>query len=372
MAWSVWVVNNHNGVRRFRPPVKDFSWARSMNGGSSGNSSLQLTDELTSKLQYKDLSEPLRRVWVACWSDARHDEYPVFAGTVQDREYDRDSGVLSMPLQDVWKALQGRLVRDRAASNIVTAKLTYSNLALETLARYAIEAGMGTPSNDWLLPFTFPTAKSGSHARTWQGFDFETVSDVLDELMKTAGGPDIDFRPFWGAPTSDPQLYYGARLGVLTGSTWSYNLSAPDCALTRVKYLESGADVVTHEIATGDGSEKNLRLAHGRTDGLGYGVERVTAYSSVKKVSELQGLADSARASLSTTTAQWSFSIPTAGVTDADGRLVSPCVADLRLGDVFRIISKNDPMIPDGVHTLRLIRFSGNLGPVVDLGVQPI
>lgn len=356
MAWNVWVVNTVNGVRRKQLPVSAFSWDRVLNASGSGQVTIQLRDKVVSQLPYMDLTAPLTRTVVLSW-----DRKAVYGGIIWAREYDRDAGTMTLTVADIWSMLAARLALDRGATNIAAGILTWSGMSLATLCAKAVQAGFTTPSNDWLLPIVYPASVSGSASKTWYGYDFPVVSDVLDELMSVEGGPDIDFAPEW-SEGAEPTFRWVMRAGALKDGAWEWNLAAEKSGVTGLTWKQDASKVTTSAVGRGEGSEKNVIHKRVQANGLGYALERVVA-ANQKTVAAVEEHARGYLATYQTPTEQWSMGI------QADGHVP---VTGLQLGGRVRLWSSGDPVIPDGLHVLRLIQFSGDLGLSVKFGVQAL
>lgn len=356
MAWNIWVVNTVNGVRRQQIPVSAFPWERVLGSAGRGSATIQLNDALVSNLGYMDLTAPVKRTWVLSW-----DKKAVYAGHVWVRDYDRDAATMVVTLGDVWSMLAGRLALDRGAANIATSKLAWSGLSLATIAKKIVQSGMTLPSNDWQLPIVYDPDVAGGASKTYYGYEFPRVTDVLDELMKADGGPDIDFVPQW-TDEAVPRLQWVMRAGNLTAGTWEWNITAPKSDATGVRWKEDASKVATSVIGRGEGSEIKVMHSRRQVDSLGYAVERVEA-TQLKTQPEVDAFAQSMVNTYQTPTQQFGMSIL------ASGRVP---VTDLQLGGRVRLLSSGDPVIPDGTHVNRLVQFSGSLAEKVSLGFQPI
>lgn len=356
MAWNVWVVNTVNGARRQKLPVSAFPWDRVLNGAGSGSATIQLRDKVTSQLPYMDLTLPLSRTFVLSWN-----ETAVYAGIVWSREYDRDAGTMTVTLSDVWSILAARLALNRGATDIANSILTWSGLSLATLCSKVVQAGFQLPSNDWLVPIVYPSDVSGAGSKTWYGYDFPVVADVLTDLMGEQNGPDVDFVPQWSAG-NDPRLQWVMRTGALSAGAWEWNLAAEKSGVTGLKWKQDASKVTTSGIGRGEGSEKNVIHKRVQADGLGYALERVVS-SNLKTVAEVESHARGYLATYQTPTEQWSMGI------QANGHVP---VTGLQLGGRVRLWSKGDPVISDGLHVHRLIQYSGDLGLSVNLGIQTV
>ncbi|MET4059941.1 hypothetical protein ABIB35_001486 [Arthrobacter sp. UYP6] len=356
MAWNVWVVNTHNGVRRQKLPVSAFPWDRVLNVSGSGSVTIQLRDKVVSQLQYMDLTTPLKRTVVLSW-----DKKAVYGGIIWAREYDRDAGTMTLTVADIWSMLAARLALDRGATNIAASLLTWSGLTLASLCAKVVQAGFTLPSNDWLLPIVYPATATAGASRTLYGYDFPVVADVLDEIMSTQGGPDVDFVPQW-SEGNDPTFQWVMRAGALKDGAWEWNLAAEKSGVTGLKWKQDASKVTTSAVGRGEGSEKNVIHKRVQADGLGYALERVVS-SNLKKVAEVEAHTRGHLATYQTPTEQWGFGI------QANGHVP---VTDLRLGGSVRLWSSADPVIPDGLHVHRLIQYSGDLGLSVKLGIQPV
>jgi hypothetical protein len=356
MAWNVWVVNTVNGARRQQLPVSAFPWDRVLNGAGSATVTIQLRDKVVSQLPYMDLTKTLSRTVVLSWGNKA-----VYGGIIWAREYDRDAGTMTLTLSDIWSMLAARLAIDRGATNIAASLLTWSGLTLASLCAKVVQAGITLPSNDWALPIVYPASVSGSSSRTWYGYDFPVVADVLDELMATQGGPDIDFVPQW-SEGPEPRFQWVMRAGALRDGAWEWNLAAEKSGVTGLKWKQDAAKVTTAGVGRGEGSERNVIHKRVPVDGLGYALERVVS-SNLKTVPEVEAHTRGHLATYQTPTEQWSMGI------QANGHVP---VTGLQLGGSVRLWSSGDPVIPDGLTVLRLIQFSGDLGLSVKFGVQAV
>lgn len=358
MAWNVWVVNTVNGVRRQQLPVSAFSWDRVLNESGSAQVTVQLRDKVVSQLPYMDLTTPLTRTVVLSW-----DNKAVYAGIIWARKYDRDAGTMTLTLGDLWTMLAVRLALDRGATNIAASKLAWSGLSLPTLIKKVIESGLTRPSNDWLLPIVFPPDIGGIYGKELYGYDFPVVADVVDELIWQDGGPDVDFQPSWSDGNAPVFQWVMRAADPLNQGLWVWNISAEKSGVTGLSWEENAQKVTTSLVSRGEGSEKNVLHKRRQVDGLGYALERSATSPNQKTMLEVESYAIAQVGLLQSPTQQWDFSVMT------DARVP---VSSLLLGGTVRLLSSDDPVIPDGEHNHRLIQFSGDLSSKVKLGVQPI
>lgn len=350
--WNVHVVNTHNGVRRSPVKVSSFDWERALNDVGNGRATFNTRDQVNKHLEIMDLTEPFKRTWVLCWGDT-----PVYGGIVTKRTYNKATGDMSVDLFDVWGMFPLRLARDRSSVIFQKKHLEFRNMSLATIAKQVVIAGQGTPSNDWLLSISYPANQTGPHSRTFEWWNAETVQDLLDDLMGVNGGPDIDFRPAW---RTDGTFCWSMKAGTLTQGAWEWNLDG-EAELASFEQTDDGANTATAILGSGEGSEKNMIIAHGKRDDLGFEVERRQSYPSLKNSAQVMEMVEPQLQALSKPTRSWSGSMK------ANGRV---SVTDLMLGGKARFHNTLDPVLPQGWTDTQLIHFSGSLGFDVNLTLQ--
>lgn len=361
MSFKAFVCDTVSGDVRSVLPVSAFSWGRLLNGGASGSATVQLRDPVVSALAVRSLTVPVSNTLVL-----ERDGVVLFAGLIWSRGYSHATGELTLDLQDLWSVWSRRLAGDASASVMADVNLVYSALSPATIAKRVITEGITGPADsNRPLPITFPADVAGSMSRTYYGYHFATVAEVLDDLMNEDNGPDIDFLPRWVSG----KLNWLMRAGTegtpkLSSGSWDWNLSAPDAGPTRLTLVEDAAKLTTNAVSLGEGMERKMLTRSNRIINPIYpSLQMVTAHKTESNTTRLTARANSDLKTYGKPTEQWAFDIMASG---------TPSVADLQLGGTVRVFSKGDPWVPDGWNDNRLIGFSGDLTERVSLQFQPM
>lgn len=360
MSWNVWVVNTVNGTRRHQIPVTAFSWERALNGGASGRATVNILDEVVSKLQLFDLSIPMTRTWVLSWNDTA-----VYGGIVQKRSYDRSAGTLSVTLADVWSVFEKRIIWDhsKAPEDIAGSVVSYAGLSLGTIAKRIVENIQGIPANDRALSIEVPAESSGTAKRKFYGYHAPNALDALQDIMESRGGPDIDFKPAWVATSGQPKFVWQMRVGALNTGRWEWNLDAPQCDLTGVLWEQDATMTTNSVFVSGEGSEKNIMMTRIAESGSGYHQDSVESFPEISDWDQMESRGNARLEATRSPTTTWQMSSMANGVNP---------VSAFQLGGTVVVDTTADPILPTGRNLLRLIRYSGDLGYNIKLGVQEV
>lgn len=145
----------------------------------------------------------------------------------------------------------GELPRD------VTSK--WEGLSLRTIAKRLVQQACSHPAAT--LPIDYEPDVTGTHQREYPGSDMKKVGEALTDLTQVEGGPDIMFRPKWGADrkhvrwdlvTGDPEITQG-------GSEHYWDTSVPDAHASVVSIERDGAVLGARDFQLGDTLTNLLR-----------------------------------------------------------------------------------------------------------------
>lgn len=355
MTWQAYSVDTLTGVVQDRIPVSGFTWDRALSAGRSLTCMIPLDGLDYSLSDLRDLTQHWVRTIVL-----EHEGAVVAAGLIRARSY--QDRVLTLQLVDLWGLWGRRGAWDHNHPTMVEWSVTYTSTTLGTLAKRAVQRGTtGPPIPDMDLPITLPSDVSGSLSRTYYGYHYEVVADVLDDLM--AEGLNIDFRPRWvdGAldweMRNDPAEY-----------SWEWHLGAPAGGVTGFKELSDGARMTNNSRVLGEGSERAMVAQSQRNLSSTLPLlDRIEARKYVTSNTQASALAGKALTQYEFPTASWSFDVLAAGTPDAG----VPAVGGLRLGDNVRLWFDGDPWITDGYHDRQIVRLDGSLGEKVTVTLQP-
>lgn len=361
MTWQAYSVDTLTGVVQDAIPVSSFGWDRALSAGRSMTCTIPLDGLDYSKTDLRALTAHWGRTIVL-----EHDSKVVAAGLVRNRGY-RDR-VLTLNLVDLWGlwARRGAWGDVPRPANQELWSISYTNTTLGTLAKRAVQRGTAAFSAPFLLPepslpITLPSDVSGDLSRTYYGYHFEFVADVLDDLM--VEGLDIDFRPRWvdGAldweMRTDPAEY-----------TWEWSVTAAKAGVAGFREESDGSRMVNNAYLIGEGSERDMLVRSNRDVASVLPLmDRLESRKFVTSTTQAAAMANQLLDQYELPTDSWSFEVMASGDPDAG----VPPVGDLRLGDTVRLGFFGDLWVEDGFHERRIVRLDGSLGERVTVTLQP-
>lgn len=354
MAWRVWSCDTKTGQKLAVIPVSAFSWACALNAGSSGSATVLLDEARTKGFDWWTLLDVVRRTLVIEW-----DGSPVYAGIIWSTDYDYDTKRLTVQHADLWSILSKRILFTSNLSTIENQKLTMANKSLWDLARGIVEAGT---AGAYSLPIFMQGTTGGTHKRTWYGYEMPLVSDELEAIMNTEGGPDVVLDPRWSL--DGERLEHLMWDGIESTGMIPVNLAANDKQLFNVRIRRDASKVATVMIGFGEGSEEDVQSYVSDPGGSFY--PHLVADAAIPKEKDPDVLfdrVDAAHYAVMGPTEQWSASMHASAAFR---------VTMLKIGRYFEVHSKGDPLILDGVQKLRIIQISGDLSETVKLELQPV
>lgn len=344
MGWRYFSVGTATWDDKVELYPSDFTGGRAIGTGSSGRATFRVRDPKVAEPMTIDRIRPLERVLVAEW-----DGNAVYAGFIISVDEDLDAGTVDIRHTDVWWMWAYRYLLNVHGNGAQTAApVTFSNLTLATLANRIVAKGLqADPMARYTLPMIFTADVAGADSRSYEGFKFQRVDDALDEVMKTDGGPDVDFDVRWGPGTT--ALQWVMRSGALTTGLWEWDATAPKAEAQGIKLATDASKVTNKVIGTGEGSERNILVRDDSSfTGTAPALERVESYSDIKDPGQLQSRVTADLNTHNAPTQQMSFRIPVGGAVK---------IGDLILGGTCRVKSSGLYFLSAGWHDWRLIQF---------------
>lgn len=358
MAWKYFSVSTATWGGKVEVPAFDFTGGVALNAGSSGTASFKIADPWVAEAVTRDTIAPWERVLVAEWNDSA-----VYAGFITGIDEDPDAGTVTVQHADIWEIWKHRyMLNVRGNGSQSAPPIEYRNVTLATLANLAIAKGMaGSPAEKYALPVITNAQVAGSDARTYEGFKFVSVADALDELMSTAGGPDVTFDAQWvGYPN---QLRWVASAGAITNGLWEWDATASEKEVFGLKLKTDAARVANKVIGTGEGSERSLLVRDDASFTAPMpALERVESFQGVSNGAQLQSRVTADLNASNDPVQQISFKIPVTGTVR---------VSELRVGGTARLKTAGLLFLSDGWRDWRLIQFDFDRDWVT-LQFQPI
>lgn len=337
VEWQAHACNPLSGARVDRFPISDASYSRLLSGGGTGSVTVPLDGSFEPD-DLKSLVAPWRSV-IALDRDGvcEYMGYPVGSS------YDAASSTVTVRLVDFWSMAGRRGAWDHGASNVARWKSTITGTRA-THAGAAVNRGRSGSHPSRGLPVTVPSFTGGTViTRTYYGYHFQFVADVLDQM--TSEGIDIYFRPRWDSSTNEADWLMEAGPNWTTGQVRELFLSGSQVA----GFTEDrdGARVSNGAVRVGEGTEEDVLYRTATASSLYPLLESVEMSKDVSSTSQLQALADQDVASFAEPTAQWTV------VVGAD--------EPVDVGDYVWLYFTGDRWMADGRYARRVVGIQGDL-----------
>lgn len=356
MAWRVWSVSTSDWQSKVQVTPSAAPWARALNSGKGGSTDFRVGDPR--------VAETATPTTLAPWSRLLVMEFfgqIVYAGFITGASYDRDTGTVSVTHEDAWSLWRKRVMANIVANGVQATELVFNSVSLANLVKQAFYQGQNDAAR-FNFPIVLPPDEAGPVSKTFEGFQLPTVASVVEDVMNTEGGPDVDLFPRW---RDDGSIEWFLRMGNLTDGLWSWDLAAPKSQASGLKFRQDGSQMANRIIAVGEGSEKNmlLQVADGSASSSFLPLDAVANYKDEKDNDALAARARADLAARGKPTEQVSMDV------QMDGDFT---VDMLRLGGTVNWRVQGDPYLGTGWRSSRLIEFSGDLTDKIHLEFQPI
>lgn len=344
--WRYWSVSTTTWAGKIEMPAFQFTGGRALNTGMGGSTSFKVQDPWVSEAVTAESIAPWERLLVAEW-----DGNAVYAGFITGADEDLDAGTVTVKHQDIWALWPRRHVLSvRGAGAPAGAPITWNARSLPTLANLVVAKGMaGDPADRYALPLIMSADVAGTHARTYEGFKFVSVEDALQEIIKTDGGPNVDFDTQWDGVTET--FRWVMRSGELTQGLWEWDATVPKGEVSGLKLLTNADRVANRVIGTGEGSGADMLASSAESfwTSTAPALERVSSHQDIHDGTQLQQRTTADLNSANEPTQQISFRIPATGSVNA---------GELILGGTARVKTSGLRFLGDGWHDWRLIQFN--------------
>lgn len=354
--------------RSFRPTMEvkpvSGSWSRARNIGRGGNCTIQANDPDYFLGTQRTPVWPFQQWIVVEWAPPGSLVWKIlYAGIITEAVYSWAGKSLDLAHSDLWVFWPKRVVTPDRSNDLASKKITWTGHSAGTIAKKAIQAGLnaqGSPLN-YALPIVFPADVAGTHDRTVYGYNFETVQDILDEVMESDEGPDIDFRPRW---STGGTLEWVMEVNANRTVVFDYNLDADQTPVTSMTYKLAGMGLSNKVYGLGEGSEKKMLVRQSSGDLSPYpALESTASFKEINKLDRLQARTTGARKALDGAIRQVDMTVKDDG---------PPRVTDLLLGSTIRWKADKDSWLLSGWSSgWELIEYSGQMtGGDVKLAFQ--
>ena len=350
--WEVWVRDMKTGAPIDRVFPVAFPWSSSINGDGSGTATFKVDDaeHPLTRDEIWDLFQPNAHGISLQWGN-----YVAYAGKISTWEYDREKKTVDVRTVDLWTEWEWRLtygVNGYTSGTLTVANRTHSGAVAAILAR----AMQWSP--DWAYPIDLPADAPGTFSATWEYWKKMKISDLLDQIRDE--GYEIYLRPYIA---SNGYLRYQTRVApkITVGSS-TFHLLAAASPLSKVSYTLDGSRQLTGLQGVGNGTGQDQEVAWS-----GSGPYSIPIRDAKEEFPDLSG----ARLQAATTAALARDLSPTSQWSIGEFTIDETWTAEhAEIGRVWQIETTNEPVIPDGPHTLRVIGASGGLSTKIRTEIQ--
>lgn len=344
MAWRYFSISTDTWSSKVELYPSEFSGGRAIGTGCSGTATFKVKDPKVAEPMSFQTTMLLERVLVAEW-----DGNAVYAGFIVAVDEDQDAGTMTIQHTDIWWLWAYRYLLNVHGNGAQTADdVTFSNLTLATLANRIVSKGLqAEPAGRYALPMIFTADVAGANSRRYEGFKFTSVEDALDEVMKTNGGPYVDFDVRWGPGTE--ALQWVMRSGTLAGGLWEWDATTVKKEISKLRLRTDATKVTNKVIGTGEGSGRSILVRDDSSfTGIAPALERVESYSDMADGGQLQQRVTADLNASNAPTKQLSFRIPVGGAIK---------IGDLALGGTCRVKSSGFYHLDAGWRDWKLIQY---------------
>lgn len=298
--WTHWIVGTIDGRRIKQMQLSGWDWETRLNGAGSGKCTIPWSatdyDEFTPSI-WDELLTPWLRTIVHCYDDV-----PQYAGILKKEIVDEDAGTSTLETVELRELFGKRYLRG-AGTWDPKGKHKFLAKSIRGVLRELLVVVTGggitgdtSGNSPWGLPVVLPAAMSGTHDREFEHNRFDVADDLIEDLTREDGGPDLYLKPEWG-PTG--ALQYQALIGdpMITGNKIEIDTGAEEKPTSSRGRTINGADMLTGVFTIGEGMDEDLIVEWATPDEIGDANYRMPAmdtaidYRTEKKRSRLKGLA---------------------------------------------------------------------------------
>lgn len=360
-GWNTWVheCSTGNPIERFTSSSS--SWSSSLSGDGESTETVVVNDaaEPWDPGAIAEMFQPNARMMVRWWGQPTADiptGVPVYAHKIREWDYARDDGRVTVKAVDLIGEADWRMVDGVGAwkySTLSIAGRTPSGAIAQALAR------MMQWGPEWQYPIDLPADAPGEISGEWPFWKKFRISDIIREI-EDRGGVETFLRPY-GTPSGG--VRFQTRVGgpITIGGT-KFNIDAVETPLGGIHYRVNGARQITGLLGVGNGSGEDQETAWQGGGPFVIPIRDIKETFPDLVGTALQQATDQFFARNVRTVGQWDVGSFTVGAENSP-ELALP-------GSVWNLESKGDPVIPDDVHPLRVIKVSGGNGYELKTEVQ--
>ncbi|WP_291053737.1 hypothetical protein [Herbiconiux sp.] len=356
-GWSLTVHDAKTGAHKTSVEPADSAWSTAIapDGTTTETFIVNDADAPWPPGRVDDLFLPNDRLLARWWGD-----HCMYAQKVEDYAYEKDTGKVTVTTVDLITEAEWRLLGgvDGAEPGNEVPPLVVTNQSPRAAIGAAF-ARMMQWDEKWHYPIDVPGAEAGPISGQWEFLKKYRISDVIQQISERAG-VEVYLRPY---RTSDDGVRFAVEVAqAITVGTSSMNLAADDCPISAITYRKSGSRQVTGLLGVGNGTgEEQETRWQGRAPYL-IPIRDTKQSFPDQTGDDLQQATDTYYEANRLPIAQWSVG----AFTISDDWPPSHAAPGRR----WLVESHGDPVIPDDVHPLRVIKVSGGNGYQLKTEVQ--
>lgn len=365
-------------------PVLSGSWSETINDSGEVSCTVSLRNPVVKRLGLYN-SAAVGKAFLA----AVEGDTVLQAGPIWDHDWSGDNRKLTLRGAGMLSYFDHRVVLPVLAGRLPSDPTTdtrYMPQDLDPDSQYpwptdtrsslqGIMVGLFTQAMSWPsgnVPLTLPSVIAGTSQRAYRGADVAPVGDRIRELTQVLDGPEVRITGQWttdrlgiqwvaeiGTPT-EPLIYSAQRPIFYVGNEKS--------SVTKLSVKTSGLKLASQAFATG-GRAVDESLVSVSTDttltAAGYPLLELadSSHSTVQDLATLQTYSDEAVRRGKSATQTWGFT---------HNISTTPFLSAFRAGDFADVRVIDDPYIPVGAHSMRILGRSGDSRTkTVDLQFAP-
>jgi hypothetical protein len=306
-------------------------------------------------------------------------------GPIWGRDYDDQSGVMSLQGSGIWSILDKRKVLNGSAllagANVTRDVINLTGRDLGSIAMELVRISIKDNPykrpdglNAGSLPIVLQAKRTGTASRVYRGFNLAWLGEELRKLTTSEGGPDIRFRPRF---RSDNPLYIewvmetgtaADPLLLQAGDDWRWDGTVEGSGVTGFGGKEDGTNMADKSWVPGSGQEVDMLLRSAYSlklvnDGHPW-TEADVSVKDQEDLNILQGHAN--RLQADSASALQTF--PVTVRADAD-----PLLGLYLPGEMATVVvPRGHPVLPPGALRSRIMAVDGDDSMAVKLTMAPL
>lgn len=290
------------------------------------------------------------------------DDGLMVGGVLMRRDYDADSGVLTLVASGMWSYFDHRTILPAKAMGKSLLKpdgspdpqydTSFKNVTWNTVARNLVEQAVSWPHSS--VPVVLEEAEAGTSEVSYQAVDLNYVGEVLTNITQYQDGCDIGFFPTRTVDGLGYEWHMKTGHPLLGGETHYFSASAMQPGIASLAATDDGDRLASLQWFTSGKSADRTLVVSAYTDILEKAGAPVwenvdSSHSTVKREATLQSYANEAAG------AYWRpVSSTEAKVHRGYLRSVNQTLANYSVGDYIRFTTRGDWYYVDGAHRRRI------------------